>query len=120
MPARKNPAEKKLIWSWVGGNLVVLIPKKRGNGYLKTPYWHKIDPALEDIRHQLGDVDIFGLDGHLEFVLSYSSRAGSTPDSFAEKAIPLLVAHYGWPAEESHAEFLRLHPCPTWDGHTDK
>lgn len=113
----KTKPTKVMIWTWAGGNLVVLIPKKRGSGFLKTPYWHNVDPALEDIRDELGGVDIFGLDGHLEFVLSMGKRQETVSDDFAEKAIALLEAHYGYPSKESYSEFFENHPVPTWEGH---
>lgn len=112
-----NKPEKKLIWAWVGGNLVVLVPKQRGSGFLKTPYWHKVNPALEDIRWQLGDVDIHGLDGHLEIVVSRSVRSICTDEDFAAKAMSLLEAHYGFPSEESSKDFFANHPVPSWEGH---
>ena len=66
---------------------------------------------------ELGGVDIFGLDGHLEFVLSMGKHQQAVSDDFAEKAITLLEAHYGYPSKESNSEFFENHPVPSWEGH---
>lgn len=28
---------------------MIMVPKRRGKGYLKTPYGHHIDPQIEDV-----------------------------------------------------------------------
>ena len=42
----------------------MLIPKKRGMGYLKQPLGHHACP-LSELAYDIG-FDMFGLDGHLE------------------------------------------------------
>jgi len=107
--------EKEIIWTAIGGDIWALIPKKRGQGFVKVPYGHHVDPGLEDVRTQLGEVDIFGLDGHLEIVLSPKLRRPEVWEELKAKSIRLLEAHYGCPARESLADFTKHHPVKTWD-----
>ena len=61
-PKTKLPA----VFMWDHSGLNVLIPKKRGLGFLRTPYGdHRID-KIEDALDEMGGVDACGLDGYLE------------------------------------------------------
>lgn len=102
--------EREIIWTLIGGNLCALIPKKRGRGFLKQPYGHHIDPELEGIRHQLGGVDLFGLDGHLEVDI-HRIRDTDRFEATARKALTLLEAHYDYPSRESRTDFWHHHPA---------
>lgn len=109
----KDTKARELIWTFIGGNLCVLVPKQRGKGYLMQPYGHHYDAGLEEIRSLLNDVDIFGLDGHLEFQLNSCLDVECVP-SFALRAVDLLETHYGFPARESNTDFWINHPVPRW------
>lgn len=102
--------EKEIIWTVIDANICAIIPKQRGKGYLKTPYGHHINPGLEDIRTQLDNVDIFGLDGHLEIRIGDKVRYPEQYEALKAKAIRLLEVHYGWPLRESCADFWKYHP----------
>ena len=53
------------VYMWDDGGLNVAIPKRRGKGYLKTPYGHHFVARIEEARWKLGDVDFDGLDRYL-------------------------------------------------------
>lgn len=103
---------KMLRWCWVANGFNVLIPKRRGIGYLRVPYGHHHDAALDAIGALVG-VDVFGLDGALFFECSGSVFHGAPAvrEAFAAKVVPALERHYGLGALEiSQDEFWRLHP----------
>lgn len=103
---------KQLLWCWVASGFQVLVPKRRGNGFLRVPYGHHHDAALDAIGALVG-VDVFGLDGALFFECSGSVFHGApvVREAFAGKVVPALERHYGWSALEiSVSDFWRLHP----------
>lgn len=53
--------------------LGVLIPKKRGNGYLKMPLGHHTCP-LAELERDIG-FDIYGLSGELEVMTGFITDA---------------------------------------------
>lgn len=104
--------KKELLYCWVAQVLNVLVPKKRGEGYLKVPYGHHHDSALTEIANDAG-VDVTGLDGSLAFECSrsifYGPAAGRI--EFASKVIPSLEKHYGWTSREIEvSEFWEKNP----------
>lgn len=103
---------KMLLWCWVANGFNVLIPKRRGIGYLRVPYGHHHDPALDAIGELVG-VDVLGLDGALLFECGGAvfNAAPSVRDAFAAKVVPALERHYGLSAREvSPGEFWQFHP----------
>jgi hypothetical protein len=61
----KQELDEKIILVYFGNKDVnMLIPKKRGHGYLKQPIGHHNCP-LADLSRDIG-YDFFGLDGYLE------------------------------------------------------
>lgn len=105
----KPPAQaKELLYSWVANGFNVLVPKQRGEGFLKVPYGHHIKKGL-DAAADAGNCDVYGLDGVLEFNW-FTFDAGKRA-AFVSAVVPLLEAHYGWPAREiDQYEFWRLRP----------
>lgn len=104
--------QKELLYCWVAQGFNVLVPKKRGNGYLKVPYGHHHDSALAQIADDAG-VDVTGLDGALAFECSssifYGSAAGK--NEFASKVMPPLERRYGCASREIRAaEFWEKNP----------
>lgn len=103
---------KELLYCWVAKTLSVLVPKKRGEGYLKVPYGHHHIMALTDIAND-ADVDVTGLDGALEFECGWKIFHGgeATRKDLSSKVIPRLETHYGYAAREIHEkEFWEKHP----------
>lgn len=103
---------KRILWCWVSNGFQVLVPKRRGSGFLRVPYGHHHDAALDAIG-ALVRVDVFGLDGALFFECAGSVFHGgpAVREAFAAKVVPALERHYGLSALEiSEAEFWRLHP----------
>ncbi len=83
----------------------VLVPKKRGVGFVKSPWYHSPDAALLDA---CGGYDAYGLDGSLDLQCGYDGR-----DDVFTRVMPLLSAHYGAPWREvGPDEFWRSHPIP--------
>lgn len=104
--------ERRLLWCWVAGCLNVLVPKKRGTGFLKVPYGHHHITELTEIANSVNS-DVCGLDGCLEFACSGSIYHGSTEDrlKYSRKIIPQLESYYGCQATEvNQAEYWMNHP----------
>ncbi len=109
---------RELLYTWSSTNLMVLVPKKRGPGFLRVPYGHHADAGLDAVE-QIAQCDIFGLDGHLEFefghnvrhlALSNAEHAARMKD-FETKVIAALEKHYGTPSRAVGAdEFWAAHP----------
>lgn len=106
MPARKTvdtslnaEPEKKLLWIYLHTSIHVLVPKKRGSGFLKSPYGHHIDPGLDDVRaYKMDNIDMFGLDGSLE--LCVDTCYYEDPDhAYATRLMTALSEHYKMPFE---------------------
>ena len=84
------------IYMWDRGGLNILIPKRRGTGYLKCPIGHHSVPVLTDIENTVG-ADFCGLDGYLQ--VNYIRRPYGHAKSEAEataKIMPLLARHFGF------------------------
>lgn len=104
--------DKALLYCWVSQNFCVLVPKKRGVGYLKVPYGHHYDGALTDIANA-AHVDVVGLDGALMFECGGAVFHGgdAARQSFAAKIVPKLESHYGLSSREiSSVEYWEKHP----------
>lgn len=77
---------------WDSGGLNVLIPKRRGEGYLAVPYGHHAVAALGQIEAEEG-IDMCGLDGYLE--LDYR-RCSDERDAIVARVMPKLAKHFGF------------------------
>ena len=106
-------AEKKLLWLYIHNSICVLVPKKRGSGFLMTPYGHHINRQLEDVRqYKMGGVDIFGLDGCLELCVNKHDFQDEN-DEYATKLLTALSDYYQMPFEKiTKDQFFKLHPVP--------
>lgn len=85
----------------------VLVPKKRGTGFLKVPYGHHENQALREISDRF-QVEMCGLDGCLEI-----ERMGARfiPEGTVSEIMEALGKHYGLPFKEiTLDEFDRLNP----------
>lgn len=91
MPKRKAkpPAKLTLIYSWGTFSLFVLVPKRRGEGWLKEPVGHHARREISHAEMELG-CDLFGLEGcvHLDTV---SPVALDKRKAFEDKAMPVLA-----------------------------
>lgn len=106
------PDSKQLLFCWVANGFNVLAPKRRGTGFLRVPYGHHPDTALDAIA-DLVHVDVIGLDGSLHFECKGAVFHGPQElrDAFAGKVVPALERHYGLCAKEiDEVEFWQLHP----------
>lgn len=97
---RIEPPARELLALIQDPNLYVLVPKRRGRGFLKTPLGHHAT-ALGQLETKIG-ADIVGLDGHLAIALNEALPAPTSPTpaarrSQAEKAMDFLSRHYGIP-----------------------
>lgn len=105
------PAPNRLRYCWVADALQVLVPKKRGFGFLRVPYGHHPIPGLNEVA-ELAGCDVFGLDG----ALCFENRGAFHGPSEGRKAfeaivIPALERHYGYAsAPATVEEFWALHP----------
>lgn len=101
-----------LLYSWVASTFQILVPKKRGVGYLAVPYGHHHDPGLDQIAARAG-VDVTGLDGALVFECESTVFYGgdAVRADFAAKVMTAVENHYGMTSREiSESDFWRLHP----------
>lgn len=96
---------RELLYCWVAGQFSVLVPKKRGEGYLKTPYGHHHIQELTFIANKL-HCDVCGLDGALDFEVSGAIYHGpeNGRDAFAKEIMPMLEAYYSIPSREIPVE----------------
>lgn len=110
-PQPAASADRVLCYYWMGATLEVLVPKKRGSGFLRVPLGEHHDADLSRIE-SLANCDIFGLDGALSFqcgsrIASYEAKR----KAFESVVLPALERHYGCTSREvSHTEFFNLHP----------
>lgn len=106
-------AKTLLVCLSAADNVVcILVPKRRGEGFVKVPLGHHHD-GVAKVAHEI-DFDIFGLDGALEI------QTGSLIDKDVNKLLgrimPPLCAHYGMDYRLiDRGEFYRLHPIKTED-----
>lgn len=103
---------KELLYCWISKQFSVLVPKKRGDGYLRAPYGHHHIEELTHIAYAVG-YDVCGLDGELTFEVAGSLYHGSQSNrkAFTSRLMPLLEAYYGFPSREIFAaEFWQKHP----------
>lgn len=91
MPAK----ERKFYWSWLWGSLFILIPKQRGDGWLKCPLGHHWDADIAEMSEVIGSDCEAGMDGYLEFYLS--TKITTYPDKqkiVEDKLFPLISKKY--------------------------
>lgn len=103
-PPTGQKSVRELLYCWGGESLDVLVPKKRGTGFLAVPWGHHANKGLSRIEQDLR-CDICGLDGYLLIdcglkVTCYLERRAE----FAGRAMALLSAHYGVPFREIGVE----------------
>lgn len=103
---------REMIYLWLSGSLFILIPKKRGTGFLKQPMYHNYTPEYELISDS-AKCDVFGLDGHLTFecgtgITTYPENR----EKFLSSIQPILERIYKCPLREAKTrdEFFSLHP----------
>lgn len=103
-------APKEILWLYLDRSICVLIPKKRGKGYLKQPYGHHINTDLENFRNDLNSVDIFGLDGHLQIMVNKAEYEDKDL-AFGNSVIEKLASYYSLPFRHvKSSEFWANHP----------
>lgn len=105
-------SNKTLLYCWTHKTFSVLVPKKRGNGFLRVPYGHHNDVNINAIGDAVG-VDIIGLDGALDFECGDNVYYGdnNVRKSFEDIVIPMLERHYGFKAcEVTESEYWANHP----------
>ena len=104
---------KEILWMYQNRSIVALIPKRRGDGYLRKPYGHHRISGLEDIRNEIGMVDLFGLEGHLEICVDKADYEDAN-FKFGNKVVSHFSDYYGFPCRRvEHNEFWANHPIKT-------
>jgi hypothetical protein len=78
---------------WDLSGLSVLIPKRRGTGYLRYPLGHHRVEKLADIEYDEG-IDLCGIDGYLQ--LEYGYRKPDERREIEARVMPKLAAHFGF------------------------
>lgn len=101
---------KELLYCWMSTTLEVLVPKRRGDGFVRTPLGHHHDDGLADIE-RLAGCDLFGLDGALSFDARRDATYEEKRAAFVARVLPALERHYCWSSREiSRQQFWELHP----------
>jgi hypothetical protein len=104
---------KELLFSWVDNGFYVLVPKARGEGYLKTPYGPGDDRALIAIGN-LVQCDVTGAEGALWFDCSSNVFNGgdNVRAQFESKVVPALEEHYSMVSRRVEAqEYWEMNPA---------
>lgn len=57
---------REIIWTTTTREVLSLIPRRRGEGWLRVPAGHHMTPFIERVQRIPGVVDVYGLDGFLE------------------------------------------------------
>ena len=84
------------IYMWDRGGLNILIPKRRGTGYLKVPFGHHAVSGLNDIECAVS-ADFDGLEGYLSVEYIHRPHGYSKSEEEAVALImPMLAKHYGF------------------------
>jgi hypothetical protein len=115
MPSMANSGTRTLLYCWVSSGFSVLVPKRRGTGYLKVPYGHHNIDGLTAAANAV-ECDVVGLDGELAFEgrevhALFCTSTGDGRTTFVAKLMPLLERHYQMDSREVDAgTFWRLHP----------
>lgn len=104
--------KKILIYHDPPRQILALIPKLRGEGFLKVPIGHHASAKIQALE-DAAKGDVYGLDGHVEIETS-----AQTGDILADFSIALEKA-FGFPAREvGKTEFWEKHPIRSdkrWD-----
>lgn len=102
-----SAATKQLLVFVAAYQVMILVPKRRGEGFLKAPFGHHAGP-LTQVEAKIG-FDLWGLDGSLDVQTGYTSRSDKA--DLLARIIPPICAHYGMTYREvDHDEFWALHP----------
>lgn len=104
---------KNLLYCWVASEFHVLVPKARGEGFLRVPYGHLHNADLDAIGALVG-LDILGLEGSLHFETDLAIYCGGPKarEAFEAKVMPALENLYGWGSREiAPSEFWELLPA---------
>lgn len=90
-----NESEKVILYIQEPYNLNFLIPKKKGDGYLKSPIYHNANDISDKLK-AIGYNDTCGLDGYLEVV---PPDGKLTQGRKFPEVIKVIEDHYGWPCK---------------------
>lgn len=78
--------------------IIMLIPKKIGGGFLKSPVGHHHEPWMSDMTY-----DVDGLDGYLNIECG---RNYIDQDAILKEIMPIIQSRFNFPWRiVSHAEF---------------
>lgn len=84
--------------------ILALIPKRRGEGFLKVPIGHHASAKIQALE-DAAKGDVYGLDGHVEIETSAQTR-----DILADFS-KALEQVFGFPVREvEKSEFWEKHP----------
>ena len=81
-----------LVCCWLEHGIQMLIPKQRGEGFLKVPAGHHAEEWLSNI-----DYDICGLDGHLDIACDCHPWEREKRDVILEKIMPVITGRFNFP-----------------------
>lgn len=59
-------SDDKIYWALGLDSIKILIPKKKGIGFLKTPIGHHVSKLISELGY-----DCFGLDGYVNIPVRY-------------------------------------------------
>ena len=104
--------KKELLYYFAPTTLEILVPKRRGTGFLKTPIGHHVSP-LSQLSHEIG-YDLYGLDGAISIPIGYIRPHDR--EKMAQRLVTPISRLLGFPAREvGSSEFWESHPIPPAD-----
>lgn len=110
MPQTATPAGKELLYIFRERGIHILVPKKRGEGFLRTPIGHHQSP-LSHLAYKIG-YDLFGLDGEIFVDSGYIGK--DDKPRMIERVLEPISQLLGFPHREiSRQEYYDLHPIKT-------
>lgn len=98
--------ETEILVMFFDRSIEMLVPKRRGEGFLKMPIGHHYSPLAAFIS-ELG-YDAYGLDGNISVQTGYIPRADEA--KWVEKVVAPIAEHLGFP-------FRVVRPAEYWDKH---
>lgn len=100
-------SEKILYVHFCRENIFILVPKSRGNGFLKVPLGHHACPLSDFILHNL-DYDVYGLYGMLSVQTGFIGK--DKHKALEDSVVKPLAEYYNYPYQLiSHEEFWAKH-----------
>lgn len=104
----KNIIKRTALCYWDNGGLNILIPKIRGDGYLRVPVGHHFNSEIQAIESDFS-TNICGLDGYLELEFPYMTSP-EKKQKLVREILPRLAKFFKFHEwkEVSNRQFFKI------------